>query len=484
MTDADGSRVSSGIPGLDEVLSGGFVDERTYTVRGTSGTGKTILGYHFLTAGVDEGERSLYLAFEETADDIVANAASLGIDLSGVVVEDLSPSPTQFLEDEGYTVFGPGEVEGHEMVSRIAEAIETHDPDRVFIDPLTLLRHLSPDEYQFKRMAASMTSYLKQRGTTTLFTTQPTLAESDEDLQYLSDGSITLERSEYGRDLTVDKFRGSDFRSGRHSFRIDGDGGITVFPSLDPTEFDQESSYETLSSGIDSLDLLLGGGIEQGSITLVSGPSGVGKSTTGMAFLRAAADRGEPVTAYLLEETASSFRHRSNALGYDIDALEADGTFRLSEVEPVTVSADEFADTVRRDVDARDTEMVLLDGTAGYRMALRDETEGLETELNALCRYLRNRGVTVLLTDEVRSVTGSFQASDSRLSYLADNVVFIRYIEVDGEIQKAIGVLKKRFGDFEATLRQFRIESDGIAVGETLDDLRGILTGTPTRRVE
>jgi len=481
MARLDSDRVSSGIDGLDEILHGGFIGERTYTIRGGSGTGKTILGYHFLTAGVEAGETALYFAFEETATDITANAAALGFDLGDVLIEDMSPSATQFLEDDTYSIFGPGEVEASSIVSRIGDAVEAHDPDRVFIDPLTLLRHLTPDEFQFKRTAASMMSYLKERGVTTLFTTQSTTDQSDEDIQYLADGSITLRRTENGRDLEVEKLRGSGFRGGTHAVRIDSGRGLSVFPSLVPKDHEATFEYDTLSSDIDRLDDLLGGGIERGSITLVSGPSGVGKSTTGTAFARAAATRGERAATYLFEESKGSFVHRSDAIGLDVTALHENNGFEIHPIEPLTVSADEFANRVRTAVEQRDIEFVMLDGTAGYKLALQDPERQLRGELHALCRYLRNMGVTVLLTDEVASVTGSFQASDSHVSYLADNVVFFRYIEVDGEIRKAIGVLKKRFGSFESALRSFRIDGDGIHVGETLSDLRGVLTGTPTR---
>jgi len=484
MATPDSSRVSSGLAGLDEILDGGFIDERTYSIRGESGTGKTILGYHFLTAGAAAGETGLYFAFEETAKDITANAASLGFDLSDVVIEDMSPSATQFMEDGTYTVFGPDEVEASGIVSRISDAVDSNDPDRVFIDPLTLLRHLTPDEYQFKRTAASLMSYMKERGVTTLFTTQETATQSDEDLQYLADGSVTLRRSDRGREIAVEKFRGSGFRGRTHGLRIDGGRGLTVFPSLVPDDHRQPFRYERLSSGIDAFDDLLGGGIERGSITLVSGPSGVGKSTTGTALACASARRGERAAAFLFEESEHSFSHRSDAIGLGVSELRDAGSLEVHEVEPLRISADEFAQRVRKSVEERDTEFVLLDGTAGYRLALQNPDRELRAELHALCRYLRNMGVTVVLTDELSSVTGTFQASDSHVSYLADNVVFIRYIEVGGEIRKAAGVLKKRFGSFESTLRAFRIEDDGIHIGDTLSDLRGVLTGTPTRQTD
>jgi circadian clock protein KaiC len=482
MTASGQVRLSSGLAGLDEILGGGYIGARAYSVRGDSGTGKTILGYHFLTAGIETGETALYFAFEETADNITANAEALGFDLSEVEIVDMSPSATEFMDGGSYTVFGPGEVEGSEIVSRIGDAIERTEPDRVFMDPLTLLRHLTPDGYQFKRTAASLMSYLKQRGATTLFTTQSTAEQSDEDLQYLADGSIALRRTGRGRELEVEKFRGSDFRGGSHGFRIDAGRGLSVFPSLVPDDHAESFSYETLSTDIAALDDLLGGGIERGSIILVSGPSGVGKSTTGTAMAQSVARGGGRAAAFLFEESIHSFVHRSEAIGLDVSGLRDEGALEIHEIEPLSVSADEFAHRVRESVEERNVDFVLLDGTAGYRLALQNPNDELREELHALCRYLRNMGVTVVLTDELSSVTGTFQASDSHVSYLADTVVFLRYIEVDGEMQKAIGVLKKRFGPFEATLRSFRIDADGIHVGDTLSNLQGILTGTPTRR--
>ncbi|RDZ43697.1 recombinase RecA [Haloferax sp. Atlit-19N] len=479
MTDLS-PRLSTGIDGLDSVLDGGLMPNRTYMVRGASGAGKTIVGYHFLSAGVERGEGVLFVSFEESAADLRANAETLGFDLAAVPILDLSPSPEAFLDDEAYTMLSPSEVEGKSTTTELKAAIEERDPDRVVIDPLSQFGRLSSDKYQFRRLVSSLLSYLKQSGTTTMFTSQPSSDDTDETLAYLCDGSLSLLRSEEGRSVRVEKFRGSDSQTGPHAMRIDGDRGIRVFPRLVPGSHHREFAIEPLSSGIDDLDALLGGGIERGSITLISGPSGVGKSTTGAAFARATADRGERAAVYLFEESKASFRHRSESIGIPIDDLVESGTLRVDAVEPLSLSTDEFAHRVRAEVEANGTEFVLIDGTAGYQLSLTDERSDIRRELHALARYLKNMGVTVVLTEEVQQVTGAFYASDNHVSYLADNILFIRYIEVRGEIRKAIGVLKKRFGSFEPTLRSFEIGSDGIVVGEPLDELRGILTGTPT----
>ena len=145
----------------------------------------------------------------------------------------------------------------------------------------------------------------------------------------------------------------------------------------------------------------------------------------------------------------------------------------------VRFSPGEFAMMVRREVEERGTRIVMIDGIAGYRLTLAGDD--LVAHLHALGRYLRNMGVTVLFINEVEGITGDFRATDIGVSYLCDNLVYLRYLEIDGELRKAIGVLKKRLGDFAKTIRELQITGDGLAVGAPLSGLHGLLTGTPTR---
>lgn len=471
-------RLGTGIPGADEVLSGGLLPARSYMLRGEAGTGKTIVGFHYLTAGVEAGESCLFVAFEEPAESVRANAATLGFDLAGVEILDLSPDADRFLDEQQYSVFAPDEVESRSVTDQIVAAVERVDPDRVFVDPITQLQYLSADDFQFRQEVAGLMSYLENREATTLFTTQPTSTRPDDDLQYICDGAITLTRGPAGRSLSVGKFRGSGFRDGDHALCID-ETGITVFPKLVPGEHDREFDLGQTGSGVAGLDALLGGGLEQGTVTVVSGPTGVGKSTTGTHFLVEAAARGERAAAYLFEESEASLRHRSRSIGLPMDDLIADGTLSIEYVEPLALSSDEFAHRVRAEVEERGAEVVMIDGTAGYRLSIRGDESDLVPELHALVRYLRNVGVTVLLIEETGSVTGEFKPTREGISYLADNILFLRYLELRGEIRTAVGVLKKRLGTFEPTLRELRIGGDGLWIGEPLDDLRGVLTGTP-----
>ena len=153
------------------------------------------------------------------------------------------------------------------------------------------------------------------------------------------------------------------------------------------------------------------------------------------------------------------------------------GTLEVVQIEPLRYTPDEFANLVRKEVEERNARIIMLDSISGYRLSLRGED--LASHLHALGRYLKNMGVTLLLVTEVEFVTGEFRITDVGVSYLVDNVIFLRYLEIHGEIRKAIGVLKKRTSDFEKTLRELSITRYGLKVGKPLTELRGILRGVP-----
>lgn len=470
------TRASTGIEGLDEILNGGLITERSYMIRGEPGTGKTILGLQFLTANDDDD--ALCINFEETTKNIRQNAESLNIDVSDVDFLDLSPDSDIFTDSQSYDVFAPDEVEAEGVTERIMEAVDRHEPDRVFVDPVTQLRHFSPDDYQFRKEVASFMSYLRERGVTVLFSTQPTEESPDDDLQFICDGTLELGYNEKGRVIEIPKFRGSDLQRGQHTVEVE-EGGLQVFPILVPKQFRREFDAISISSGIEGLDALTHGGIERGAVTVISGPSGVGKTTTGTSFMAEAAERDERSVIYLFEEAWETFSHRSESIGLPVKEMNENGSLSVQEIEPLQVSSDEFAAMVRREVEQNDAEIVMIDGMSGYRLSVRGREEELVRELHSLCRYCKNMGVTVILVDDVAGVTGDFEPTSERISYLGDNILFLRYLEIEGELRKATGVLKKRASDFERGLREFEITDDGIQVGEPLTDLRGILTGTP-----
>lgn len=468
-------RLPTGVEGLDAVLEGGLIPNQAYLLRGGPGTGKTTLGLHFLTQAT-ASEPALFITLGEIEAKIRRNATKLGFNLEHVHFLDLSPSADFFTEDKSYDIFTPADVERGSITQRIISGIQDLKPNRVFVDSITQLRYLSSENYQFHQQVLSFIRYLTDEGATTIFTSDSSDYMRDDDLMFLSDGVISLQADADGRTIEVSKFRGSGFVEGQHSMKIKS-SGIQVFPQLKPNKFSRGLGVKQISSGIPEIDQLLHGGIESGTVTIISGPTGSGKTTLGTQFMKEAAGGGVRSVLYSFEEAVDMILHRCEGINMPAQAMVENGSLLVESVEALSMSPDEFAQKVRHEVEVQGTRIVMIDGLAGYRLSMWGTKAN--AHIHALCRYLRNMGVTTLLLDEVGTVTGEFKATGQPLSYLADTIVFLRYLEIDGKLRKAIGVLKKRLSGFEPTLREFEITRYGLKVGEPLSNLRGILNGIP-----
>ncbi|HEU5200214.1 MAG TPA: ATPase domain-containing protein, partial [Ktedonobacterales bacterium] len=418
-------RVSTGVPGLDEILYGGLIPQRTYLVRGGPGSGKTTLGLHFLTEGVARGEQSLLITLGETEPEMRANASTLGFDLEQVHFLDLSPNAAFFTEIQAYDIFSPAEVEREPLTRQILDKVTEIHPQRVVIDAVTQFRYLSTDAFQFRKQVLSLLRYLVEQGATVCFSSEDGTAAPDDDLQFIADGVIHLQMLADTRTVSVGKLRGSAFRGGAHAMRLTGHG-MEVFPRLLPAQYLQSFVPEIISSGVPEMDELLHGGLERGTITMISGPTGVGKTTLGIQFMKEAAGRGERSVLYSFEELSETLLHRSEALNIPARRMVERGTLSMVSIEPLYFTPDEFALLVRREVEEEHARIVMIDSVSGYRVSLRGED--VVTHLHALCKYLQNMGVAVLLINEVTNITGEFQVSEVGLSYLADNIIFLRYL--------------------------------------------------------
>lgn len=475
------SQTSTGISGLDEVLRGGYVRGRMYLVYGSPGTGKTIAGLHFLEAGLERDETVLYVHGEESRSEIVTNAAAVGIDVGDAEFLDLGPDSEFFTENRAYDLVEPGEIERDRYTRKIHGAVGEIDPDRIVVDPITQLRYVQATEKQFRREIVSFMRFLKDRDVTVVATATPAPDQRYEtELQSLSDGIVRLSAGDGGRRLEVTKHRSVGQAHGDHGMEI-RESGIEVYPAVTPERHTQTIGDAQVSTGVDELDELLGGGIERNTVTFISGPTGCGKTTLGTQFCARAAEDA-PAAVYLFEESVDSFTRRSEALGIPVTALCEAGQLHLEAVEPQAQSAEEFASIVRRDVDRKGITTVLIDGIDGYTMAIQGDRRELVANLHSLSRYLTNQDVTVLVTDEITEVTGISSATSIDASYIADNIVILSYVEVEGTLQKVVGVLKKRVGPFGHALRRFELGPDGIVVGDRLAGVTGILQGTPQLR--
>ncbi|HET8866493.1 MAG TPA: ATPase domain-containing protein [Gracilimonas sp.] len=472
-------KISTGISGLDEVLDGGLIPKQSYLIQGGPGTGKSTIGYHFLEQGVKDGESSLYISFGESNEHVHVNTKKLGINLKGVHFLDLNPETDITKDFDAYSVFSSAEVESSSIFEPIVKAVEKHQPKRVFLDSITMFQFLNQDPFQTRNMALAFIKYICSNGATLVMTSELSEKSTEKEATFWVDGIMNLVFADSWRKLNVVKYRGSDFRNGNHAFKINSSGFI-VFPALSPNKYSRNFITEPVSSGIKELDTLLNGGIEQGTTSLVTGPSGVGKTNLCVQFLKEAANRGERSAIYTFEESKEVIVKRSESINVPIQGMLDKGFLKIESIEPLSYSPDEFSKMVRTDVEENGTKFVMLDSIGGYGMAVKEENT-LE-RLHSLTVYLQNMGVTTFLLNETKSITGTLEATNIHASYLADNIIFLRYLEMEGELQKAIGVLKKRLSDFEKSIRKFDITKDGIHVGDKLTGFKGILSGAPEAR--
>lgn len=476
-------KVSTGIEGLDAILNGGFSPRASYLILGGAGTGKTILSLQACIESMGRKSSCLYFTFAEPEESIRENAESFCWDLANVIFVDFTKEIGRGTINGEYSVFHPGEVEETPIWTQLYQAIEEHDPDLVVIDSATFLHYLSLDEYQFRKQAQKLINILSARGCISLLLFEPSELEKETSLALAVDcvvairNDLTSQKTTEIRTIEVKKMRGSSFLSGRHPMRIT-EGGITVWPHKIQQFKSTVCDRTVLSSGIDGLDQLLKGGFSSGTCTIISGPSGVGKSTLASQFLCVAARSGIKGAMYTFEEGKNSILVRNNAISIPLKDHLGERTVFLREINPLEQYPDEFLDIFSKDIKEKGVQLVVVDSLRGYNLAM-EGFGNLVAHMQNFINYCRNQNVTVFLVNELENITGDVRITDVGVSYMADNVVMLRYAEHGGRLIKVISCLKKRLSDFEPELREFKITGNGILVGERLDFLHGLLTGVP-----
>jgi circadian clock protein KaiC len=473
---------STGIPGLDDVLAGGWTRNHLYLIEGTPGSGKTTLALQFLMAAAARGERVLYVTLSETAAELEVVAASHGWSLAGIDIRELTPAQSELDPDGQNTMFHPADVELPATTKVILDEVEALSPSAVVFDSLSELRLLAGSPLRYRRQILALKHFFARRDCTVLLLDDMTATAHDLQLQSIAHAVLLLEqlRQEFGaerRRLRVAKFRGVKFRSGFHDYLIQT-GGLEVFPRLVAAEHRQGASRGKLESGIPALDKLLGGGLEEGTSTLVVGAAGTGKSTVAAQFVAAAAGRGQRGAIFAFDESPHTLLTRCDGLAVDLRRFVDRGEVALKQIDPAELTPGEFVHSIRREVEENGAKVIVIDSLNGYLNAMPEE-RFLTIQLHELLMYLSQRSVATILIGAHQGLIGSQMNTPVDASYLADAVLLMRYFETRGEVRQAVSVMKKRGSQHERTIREFHMDNGCIRVGETLRDFRGILTGVP-----
>ncbi|MEG3082190.1 ATPase domain-containing protein [Sphingomonas sp. PB2P12] len=473
--------VSTGIAGLDDILGGGLTPQRMYLVQGTPGTGKTTLGLDFLLTGVAAGEAGLYITLAETEVELRAVAATHGWSLDQLDLFEMVPADG-LGEDQEQTLLHPSEVELGETIRDIMTKVDALKPARVVIDSLSELRLLAQSPVRYRRQILALKHLFSTREVTVLILDDKGASGSDLQLHSIAHGVISLEQTLSGfgsqrRRLHVVKMRGVRYRGGYHDFEIER-GGLRVYPRLVAAEHGRTYNDDAVSTGSEALDALLGGGLVPGTATLLTGPAGVGKTTTVVQCMVAALQRGERAAYFLFDERLPTLVKRSAALDLDIQPFMDSGQLNIRAIDPAEMSPGEFADSVRAAVEEDGARVVVIDSLNAYLQSMPNE-QFLILQMHEMLTYLGQEGVVSLLILGLHGMMGDVR-QDVDLSYLSDSVVQLRYFEAQGEVRQAISVIKTRTARHERTIREFQIGGKGLQVGEPLREFQGVLTGVPT----
>lgn len=477
----DSPRISTGSGGLDEILGGGVDPRRMYLYEGRPGTGKTTLALQFLLDGARRGERALYISLSETERELELVAHRHGWSLDGIDIFELVPPETTLDPSQELTILQPAEMELGETSRLIFDKVDDVDPARVVVDSLSELRLLAQSPLRYRRQVLALKHFFSSRNCTVILLDDLTAHEKDLQLHSIAHGVVLLEQTAiaYGaerRRLRVVKMRGIPFKGGFHDFTIER-GGLKIYPRLVAAEHHKDFIGDFVPSGNAELDKLLGGGLERGTNALLIGSAGVGKSSIAVTYAIAAAQRGERTTIFAFDEGKGTIRARAHTLGLPFDDALDRGLIRLRQIDPAELAPGEFAHRVRDAVERDNTRIVIIDSLNGYLNSMPDE-QFLVLQMHELLTYLSQLGVLTLLVLAQHGLVGPME-TPLDISYLSDAVLMLRYFEYDGTVRRALSVVKKRSGQHEHTIREFRLTHGGVRLGPPLKGFTGVFSGTP-----
>lgn len=474
-------KARTGVAGLDDILAGGFAKGRVFLLEGSPGTGKTTIALRFLMEGAAEGEKGLYVTLSETANELRSTAESHGWVLGDhIEIFEVAPPESLLDADQQQSLLYSSDLELGETTKLIFQAAERTRAKRIVLDSLSEIRLLGQSSLRYRRQILALKHYFARHQATVLLLDDLTADTNDKTVHSVANGVVRLEEMapHYGserRRLRVIKYRAQAFRGGYHDFTIKT-GGVQVFPRLVAAEHRRPISRGRFTSGIEGLDTLLGGGVEQGSSTVLLGPPGAGKSIIALQFICEAIRHGGKAALFVFDEEIGLLFDRAKPLGFDLAALRDAGRLHIQQLDAAELSPGEFAHRVRATIQDPAVKTVVIDSLNGYQAAMPQENS-LILHMHEILQFLNRHGVSTFLTVAQQGMMGDMR-SPVDITYLADSVIMLRFFEARGSVKRAISVVKKRTGRHETTIREFWIDG-GLHVGEPLTNFQGVLRGVP-----
>jgi circadian clock protein KaiC len=475
------SRMSTGDESLDEILGGGIPEQSMVVIAGEPGSGKTALVLQTLFCAARAGTSVLYFT--------TLSESSLKLfrfmQLFSFFDADLAASKVTFVDLS--KVLGKGPQATFEEITKRVEQLE---PGLVIVDSFRALGDVLGDRRGGRAYVYDLAVQMAGWGATTLLVGEYTPEEVRTFPEFgVADGVILLgtQRQELTsvREFEVLKMRGTNHVTGRHFFDI-GTDGFRCFARVRAPTFTAAtvvSPLERAQTGIAGLDGLLGGGLPRASATLLQGGTGTGKTIITLQFLVHGANNGEKGVLFAMEETPDQLAQVASTFGWDLATLEAQGTLEVNYVSPVELSTDRFLETARRRIASVGARRVAFDSMGSMELGVTSHRRFREL-VYAVTKHARVAGATLVMTLESTDLLGTAALGGSgNLSFAADNIVQLRYVDVGGRLERAISVLKARGIRHETELRRMIIGDRGIEVSDqAYEELRAVLTGLPIAR--
>lgn len=468
------------IPGLDLVLQGGIPTERVTLLVGSAGSGKTILGAQFLWAGLLRGEPAVFVTFEEKATKITSNVRSFGWDLQSMV-------------DSGKLAFvelsvGAGEAMAGEfdltiLVDRIRHAATKIGARRVFIDSISAFFDQLGEGAPVRRMLLELSNQLYETRVTTLLS-----AERYEEYgslsayraeTFVSDCVIILrhllEVEKVRRTLQVLKCRGSGHKQGEYPFTI-SPSGIVLMPAVG-MKLTSKSSMQRITSGNSDLDAMSGGGFFRDSITLVSGPTGTGKTLLSTQYVNAACASGERAILFAFEESREQLFRNGAGWGFDLAKWEAQGKLKLVCEYPETAGPEDHLLRIKQEIADFQPMRIALDSLSALERVI--SIRSFREFVISLTSHIKQLQIAGFFTNTTATLLGGESITETHISTLTDSIILLRYVESGGRMRRGLTVIKMRGADHAKEIFEYQVTGNGLELGEPFSGIESIMTGSP-----
>jgi circadian clock protein KaiC len=468
--------VSTGVPLLDDILGGGIPLYSVNIIAGPSGSGKTILTQQIMFHNCRENVRGIFFTtLSEPAFKMIRYQQQFGyFDLDRL-------SQNIFFIDIGQ-VLRTRSLE--EALRTINQHVEEIGAQFIAIDSFKAIYELIGSRQEERRFGYDLAVSLATWTCTSFLVGEYTEAEvNNEPIFAVADGIFYLTNPRQGmqnvRRINISKMRGMAYATGDHPLTISREG-MKVYPRIrTPDTFTEYGMItDRVSTGVARLDEMLEGGIPRGTATMIAGAAGTGKTLLGLHFITTGASQNEPGVIVTFQENPVQLREIARSFGWDMEAMEQQGLLMHLYQSPVEIQPDIHTDLVKEHVQRVQGRRVLIDSLRDLEIATPDKVR-YRDYVYSLVEDFKRRGITTIITNEIAQLFGEFQLSDHGISFIADNVILLRYVELEGRVSRALNVLKVRGSSHSKTIWEFAINNDGVTIGHPVEAITGVLTGTP-----